>query len=171
MSFTDNVVGMGLTAEDCGIVNNSRLTVTFIDDTIKTEPQVRELAENIVEGNLHPMQIYGGLTAQVLLARATFDDNGNLSEWDLSRLQLRTLPETFGRIQVSGKLNLSDNELYALPRAFGNIQVGGDLDLSENRLNTLPLSFRTMRVEGRLYLHENPGYLSIFGEAKQWKYE
>ena len=38
--FTENDVGMGLTAEDCGIVKNSRLTVTFIDDKIKTELSV-----------------------------------------------------------------------------------------------------------------------------------
>ena len=35
VSFTDNVVGVGLTAEDCGIVNNSRLTITFIDEVIR----------------------------------------------------------------------------------------------------------------------------------------
>jgi hypothetical protein len=34
VSFADNVVGMGLTAEDCGIVDSSRLTVTFIDDKV-----------------------------------------------------------------------------------------------------------------------------------------
>ena len=34
VSFTDNAVGMGLTAEDCGIVDSSRLTVTFIDDKV-----------------------------------------------------------------------------------------------------------------------------------------
>ena len=38
MSFTDNVVGMGLTAEDCGIINNSRLTVTFIVDEVIRPP-------------------------------------------------------------------------------------------------------------------------------------
>ena len=38
VSFTDNVVGMGLTAEDCGIVNNSRLTVTFIVDEVIRPP-------------------------------------------------------------------------------------------------------------------------------------
>jgi len=38
VSFTDNVVGMGLTAEDCGIVDSSRLTVTFIDIDKVTHP-------------------------------------------------------------------------------------------------------------------------------------
>ena len=42
LSFNDNVIGMGLTAEDCGVVDYSRLTVTYIDDEIKTEQQVRE---------------------------------------------------------------------------------------------------------------------------------
>ena len=35
MSFNDNVVGMEHTAEDCGIVNNSRVTVTFIVEVIR----------------------------------------------------------------------------------------------------------------------------------------
>ena len=35
-----NVVGMGLTAEDCGIVNKSRLTVNFIVAEMKTEQQI-----------------------------------------------------------------------------------------------------------------------------------
>jgi hypothetical protein len=38
VSFTDNVVGMGLTAEDCGIIDSSRLTVTFIDIDKVTHP-------------------------------------------------------------------------------------------------------------------------------------
>ena len=49
VSFTDNVVGMGLTAEDCGIVNNSRLTVTFIVDEMKTESEMMEVSIAIVQ--------------------------------------------------------------------------------------------------------------------------
>ena len=42
VSFTDNVIGLGLTAEDCGIVNSSRLTVTFIVD-FRKYPEVFDI--------------------------------------------------------------------------------------------------------------------------------
>ena len=75
VSFTDNVVGMGLTAEDCGIVNNSRLTVTFIVDEMKTESEIMEVSIAIVQ---HNPRI--GLTADDIFAKATFE-NGKLKNW------------------------------------------------------------------------------------------
>ena len=68
---------MGLTAEDCGIVNNSRLTVTFIVDEMKTKLDVMEVSVAIVQHNPD----IGGLTA---------DGNGRqsyvISEWKSGKL-------------------------------------------------------------------------------------
>ena len=75
VSFTDNVVGMGLTAEDCGIIHNSRLTVTFIVDEMKTESEIMEVSIAIVQ---HNPRI--GLTADAIFAKATFK-NGKLENW------------------------------------------------------------------------------------------
>jgi hypothetical protein len=52
--FIDNFVNIGLTAEDCRIVNNSRLTITYIDDIIKTKEQFnKHVLPNMMELNSH----------------------------------------------------------------------------------------------------------------------
>ena len=48
---------------------------------ITTELQVKELAEQIVQLNRHNDE----LTAEKLIAKATFDAHGYLTDWDLSR--------------------------------------------------------------------------------------
>ena len=40
---------MGLAAEDCGIVKNSRLTVTFIVDEMKTKLDIMKVSIAIVQ--------------------------------------------------------------------------------------------------------------------------
>ena len=50
---------MGLTAEDCGIINNSRLTVTFIVDEVirpSTNIHVMMRADVLCVGVLYVMQ-------------------------------------------------------------------------------------------------------------------
>jgi hypothetical protein len=147
--FEDNYIEPGLTAADCCLVANSRLSVTLDERRIQTEPQVDKLAQEMAK--MHPYSSYFRY-----LDYATFDENGNLKDWDLSRCKLKVLPEIFGKVKVLGNLNLSENELTALPNSFGKIEVGGDLDLGYNRLNVLPENFMNILVGGDLVLRRNP---------------
>ena len=50
VSFEDNFVLMGLTAKDCFIVNNSRLTITYIDDIFIGGHSYNTLEEYYIAG-------------------------------------------------------------------------------------------------------------------------
>ena len=80
VSFTDNVVGMGLTAEDCGIVSNPRLTVTCIIDEMKAESEIMEVSSIKVSIAIVQHNPRIGLTADAIFAKATFK-NGHLENW------------------------------------------------------------------------------------------
>ena len=68
---------------------------------IKTETQLRELAEQMIEqDNSHN----GKLTVDGLMSSAMFDTNGNLKDWNLSKYCLKTLPESFGNLTVGRHL-------------------------------------------------------------------
>ena len=101
-------------AEDCGIVNKSRITVTFIVDEMKTEPEIMEVSIAIVQHNPD----VGELTADDLFAEATFTVSGNLYDWDLSGLGLQNLPEIFCSINASGTMDLSSNKILSLRNDF-----------------------------------------------------
>ena len=116
---------------------------------IKTEPHVRELAEQIRQ--LHHRSDHRiELTTEGLMEKATFDEGGDLQHWDLSDNGLEVLPETFVNITMSGNLNLRKNKLRALPWTFGSITIGGNCNLSSNRLETLPESIGNITVGGHL---------------------
>ena len=78
-----------------------------------------------------------------------------ITEWDLSNLNLRQLPELFGCLQINGNLVLSKNKLSSLPESFGSIIVRKDLLLNDNQLKSLPESFGYMKVGGNLRLYSN----------------
>eukprot|EP00658_Telonema_sp_P-2_P083694 TRINITY_DN912_c0_g1_i31.p1 TRINITY_DN912_c0_g1~~TRINITY_DN912_c0_g1_i31.p1 ORF type:complete len:341 (-),score=50.48 TRINITY_DN912_c0_g1_i31:399-1421(-) len=84
-----------------------------------------------------------------------FNGEGRLASWNLSACGLEVLPEWFGSLQVSGRLDLSYNKLWRLPHSFGSLQAGGDLDMSYNNLESLPDSFGSLRVGGHLDLSHN----------------
>ena len=113
---------MGLTAEDCGIVNNSRLTVTFIVDEMKTEPEIMVVSIAIMQHDPHI-----GLTADAIFAKATFNASGHLENWNLGCLGLQFLPEILGNVKASGSMDLNDNRIVSLPESIGTMEIGGDL--------------------------------------------
>jgi hypothetical protein len=78
----------------------------------------------------------------------------NIFSWDLSKLNLTKLPESFINLKIGGDLYLSANNLESLPNSFGNIKLFGSLYLNNNKLEILPDSFRNLQV-GKLYLHNN----------------
>ena len=82
-------------------------------------------------------------------------EDGSLESWDLSYLGLREVPESFGRIEMTGNLWLDYNQLRSLPESFSNMRVGGNLWLNSNQLQSLPESFGNIRVGGSLALGGN----------------
>ena len=152
VSYTDSVVSMGLTAEDCGIDNYSRLTITFLSETIKTKRQFRDIvARDILYLNNH-------LTIDTIMGGVTTLNDGedeDIVDITLNRLGINILPESFGYIIVTGNLNLSNNQLQTLPDSFGNINVHGKMKLSHNPFAILPESFKNITLGGNLYISMN----------------
>ena len=149
VSFEDNVVLMGLTAEDCGIGNHSRLTITFIDDEIKTKEQFKEhVLPNMMKLNPHldPDEIMSRVTTLNGL------ENGDIQNINFMNLKIDRLPEIFGNMIVTGDMNLSYNNFITLPDSFGNIKVFGNLNLSNNKFRTLPESLVKITIHGHLYI-------------------
>jgi len=149
VSFIDNVVNIGLTAENCGIVNDSRLTITFIDEKIKTKEQFREhVLPNMMELNNH-------LNPDEIMRRVTTlngEENGDIQNINFMNFRINTLPEIFGNMIVTGNVNLSYNNFTTLPDSLGNIKVLGNLNLSHNNFATLPESLVNITIRGYLYM-------------------
>ena len=148
VSFTDNVIGRGLTTKDCGIVDGSRLSVT-IENYIRTAEEFRHVVEKIVEQNQGL-----GFNVEQLMGCVTFKDD-KIFDINFYSKNIEILPESFGNIEVGGNLELNFNKLKILPESFGNIKVGGNLELDFNKLTILPESFGNIKVGGHLYLSDN----------------
>jgi Leucine-rich repeat (LRR) protein/GTPase SAR1 family protein len=78
-----------------------------------------------------------------------------LTSLDLSRNQLSTLPESFGKLTQLTSLYLEDNQLSTLPESFGKLTQLTSLDLEDNRLSTLPESFGKLTQLTSLDLSRN----------------
>ena len=108
------------------------------------------------------IELNPGVTKEQLREKLVFNEDDSIRHWDLSKLNLVQLPESFGFIQITGNLYLYENQLISLPDTFGSIRVGGDLSLSGNLhtpsdcgLSSLPDNFGSIRVGGNLWLSEN----------------
>ena len=106
------------------------------------------LISNIIE--LNPE-----VTEEQLREKLVFNEDDSIRHWDLSKLNLVQLPESFGFIQITGDLFLSRNKLSSLPDSFGSISVGRTLYLHNNQLSSLPNSFGSIIVGRSLYLNDN----------------
>ena len=149
VSSEDNFVNVGLTAKDCLIGNGSRLTITFIDDEIKTKEQFRDhVLPNMMELNPHlnPEEIMRKVTTLNGL------ENGDIQNINFMNFNINRLPEIFGNMIVTGDMNLSYNKFTTLPDSFGNIKVFGNLNLSKNDFTTLPETLVNITIHGRLYI-------------------
>ena len=149
VSSDDNVVDSGLTAKDCFIVNNSRLTITYIDDKIKTKEQFREhVLPYMMELNPHldPVKIMGMVTTLNGL------ENGDIQHINFMNFNINSLPEIFGNMIVTGDMNLSYNNFTTLPDSFGNIKVFGNLNLAKNDFTALPETLVNITIHGHLYI-------------------
>ena len=151
VSYNNNVVTSGLTAEDCGINNNSRVTVDNMVYFITTYEDFSPVVNEIFKLNYNS----SGLTFEELMNCVTFNNN-NIVHINFEDKRINRLPESFGNIKITGDLNLSNNIFQTLPESFGNIIVGGNLYLTDNYyLETLPESFRNITVNGDLNLAGN----------------
>ena len=151
VSFTDNIVGSGLTAEDCGIVNNSRLTITV--NKISTKTQFRGIIEDICN---HPLNLGLRLDPEDLMSSVqSTKDTDDLLNINFSGFKLRILPESFEYLIIVGDLALENNYLRLLPTNFHTITIGGSLFLHNNLLQTLPQNFVNMQFNDTLRLDDN----------------
>jgi hypothetical protein len=168
VSFIDNVVGLGLTAEDCGIVNNSRLTITFIVDEIKTKAQFRNhVLPNMMELNQH-------LDPDEIMYRVTTlngAEDENIQNINFMNFDINGLPEIFGNMIVTGDMNLSYNNFTTLPDSLGNIKVFGNLNLSKNNFTTLPETLVNITIHGHLVISMSQfrNFPDIIGKIKSGK--
>ena len=90
-----------------------------------------------------------------LARRAVLSPTGRVESWDLSKLRIKHLPGSFGRLHIEHNLNLNRNKLRTLPEEFSQLTVGGTLFLSQNQLSTLPESFGSLTLGGELQLSGN----------------
>ncbi len=79
----------------------------------------------------------------------------NLTELDLSRLQLSQFPEEILELTNLKMLNLSDNQLTTIPQGIGNLIKLNRIDLSINKLTTLPEGFGNLTNLTSLPLYRN----------------
>ena len=162
LSFEDNNVEKGLSAENCGIVNYSRLTVNISNIIIKTKTIFNEIvAPDIVK--LNPHLTLENIMGRVFNYRDARDpgplqhdqDEDDIIDIRFTGIKLIELPESFGYIHVRNNLFLDNNNLKTLPGSFGNITIGGSLYLSNARLSTLPRNFGNITVKKELDLGNN----------------
>ena len=66
------------------------------------------------------------VTQAQLWEALTFNDDGSLCGWNLTRCKVEVLPEEFGRVRTTTRLGLAGNQLCS-PESFGNITAGGGL--------------------------------------------
>ncbi|EJF06085.1 Leucine Rich Repeat (LRR)-containing protein [Thiovulum sp. ES] len=64
---------------------------------------------------------------------------------NLSKLNIRTLPETVEELFSKTTLNLANSQITSLPPEIGNLTQLEALILSGNNLTSLPLSLRNLR--------------------------
>jgi hypothetical protein len=126
VSFNDNVIGLGYTAEDCGIVNGSRLTIR-IDTQVRTTTKFRRIIVDICN---HPDNLRLHLVPDDLVGRVeSTPGTDDLLNINFSGYRLRALPDSFKNIIIVGNLILSDNELTSFPRDFNSNRIEGSLTL------------------------------------------
>ena len=168
VSFEDIVVNTRLSATECGMGIYSRVTVTFIDDEIKTKEQFREhVLPNMMELNDH-------LNPDEIMRRVTTlngEENGDIQNINFGNFNINTLPEIFGNMIVNGDMNLSYNNFATLPDSLGNIKVLGNLNLSHNNFTTLPESLVNITIRGHLYMSmtQYRKFPNIIGNIKSGK--
>ncbi|NEQ58292.1 MAG: GTPase [Moorea sp. SIO4A1] len=79
----------------------------------------------------------------------------NLTELNLSGNQLTTVPESIGKLTNLTKLNLSGNQLTIVPESIGKLTNLTELNLSKNQLTTVPESIGKLTNLTKLNLSFN----------------
>ena len=148
--YEDNFIEYGLSPLDCGITKNSRITVVEYA-RIKTKESLKYFINelfiiNDIKDNIND-----------ILEKMSNANYYKVIDYffEKYRYKIKNLPESFGRLDIKGTLNLSNNQLKSLPESFGRLKLGGDLNLSENELTSLPESFGRLDIKGNLNLHNN----------------
>ena len=157
--YEDNEIDRGLTAYDCGIIEQSRITVKINMDKCTTVEQFRKIAEFIASATEYYNEdgYVGGPKLEYLMNDITFDPISNeIIDINFASTPLYYLPESFGNIKILGSLTLRD--IRTFPENFGNLTIGGDLTLI-NCIN-LPDSFRRITFNGNLTI-TNDEYIEL----------
>ena len=82
-------------------------------------------------------------------------EGDEIINWNLRKLGLAQLPESFGSLRIYGDLVLHENAFESIPESFCGIYVGGTLDFRKCRLSTLPDNFGDIRVRGAILMNDN----------------
>jgi len=133
------------------------------------KPEICALTEQIAQLNQEEIE-----EAPFSLDEPSYNQQGECQTWYLNGLGLRTLPDEFGQIELTGDLHLFGNQLrtVVLPNVRGTIDLGmnpleqlpdslgslhvKDFNLLACRLKTLPPSIVKMKIDGDLVLKGNP---------------
>ena len=79
----------------------------------------------------------------------------SLQEQGLRKIQLTTLPESFGSFKHLQTLSLALNKIITLPESFGQLESLQNLTIPFNNLKTLPESFGQLKALKTLHLGYN----------------
>ena len=147
------------TKEDVYHLLGSSDTSTILND-IKNELQDDSLGivAGVLRGEPHNLPIPQGTPAVI---RAWFANENNqqrllaINELDLSRKELKCLPDEFGNLGNLQILNLDNNQLTALPDSIGNLGNLQYLSLNNNQFRALPDSIGNLENLQRLDLYHN----------------
>ncbi|MFX0061962.1 MAG: leucine-rich repeat protein [Candidatus Hermodarchaeota archaeon] len=71
--------------------------------------------------------------------------NGTIKYLNLNKLNLESLPESFGDLQNLESLDLQNNALKSLPKSFGTLIKLERLELMGNPIQSLPESFKNLK--------------------------
>lgn len=124
--------------------DNSKLNIYDIYNneqiTIKTKEQVDILIKEMIK--LNPK-----VNENKINNSATYNEVGNLENFNLRDCGIKILPDNFGYIEVIDTLDLTHNSLRVIPDSFNHIKFGVKLLIN-------PLSFLRNFIHNKNNIHE-----------------
>jgi len=105
--------------------------------------------------NLRSLSLVGCLNLDIEIVIGQLDSLDKLSELELSKCQLTSLPSKTSNLQKLERLDLSNNFLQDIPGSLGKLPYLKKLSLASNRLTELPSQLRESTFLEEIYLYDN----------------